>query len=296
MKQNLGQILKSISPGATGSFNILDLDMAFSVLDCAEELQLPVVVGIASRHFDEIRAPLLAPSLLKAIKSSTVPAALHLDHAGPDQLDMIKRALDLGFTSIMIDGSELPLEENIDVTAKVVEMAHAYDASVEGEIGGIAGEEGVADTGQNLPEHIPYTDPLEAQRFVSHTNVDALAIAVGTAHGIYTSEPNINFDVIQTIAASVDVPLVMHGATGVSDEAIQKTVESGIRKINYFSGLLKAALDVARGCDTQSNDYLALKQEISQEWRKVISRQMQIYATQHQHKDNYTKAKRGVSS
>lgn len=294
MKQNLGQILESISPGAAGSFNILDLDMAFSILDCAEELQLPVIVGIASRHFDAIRAPLLTPSLLKAIESSTIPAALHLDHAGPDQLDMIKQALDLGFTSIMIDGSHLPFNENVAITAKVVELSQAYGASVEGEIGGIAGEEGVADTGQDMPEHIPYTDPLEAQHFVSETGVHALAIAVGTAHGIYKSEPQINFDVIQKIAANVDVPLVMHGATGVSDQAIQKTVECGIKKINYFSGLLKTALDVVRDCNTQSNDYLALKQKISQNWHRTIKGQMQLYATQFLNKDDHLKLKEAL--
>ena len=282
MKQNLEQVLKSHSGSkkgsATGSFNILDLDMAFSILDCAESLQTPVIIGVASRHFDDIRAPLLAPSLLKAIETASVPAVLHLDHAAPDQLDMIKQALDLGFTSIMIDGSLLALDDNIEITHKVVELSHRYDASVEGEIGGIAGEEGVADTQQESPEDIPYTDVTEAQRFISATNVDALAIAVGTAHGIYKSEPHINFDVIREIASITDIPLVMHGATGVSDSAIQQSITLGIRKINYFSGLLQTAMDEVRSYNATSNDYHSFKNTLSAQWQKVITEQMKLFA------------------
>jgi len=278
MKKNLKQLLNNNAVSATASFNILDLDMAFSIIDCAEALQTPVIIGIASRHFDDIRAPLLVPSILKAIESTEVPVALHLDHATADQFDMIKQALDLGFSSIMIDGSLLPFDENIDITKKVVEISHRYHASVEGEIGGIAGEEGVADTLQDSPEHIPYTDPAEAQQFVIATDVDALAIAVGTAHGIYNSEPHINFDVIKEIAAMTDVPLVMHGATGVSDTAIQNAVTNGIRKINYFSGLLQAAMDETRSYTSQSNDFFQFKQLLQKKWHKVISQQIEIYA------------------
>ncbi|MDH5659727.1 MAG: class II fructose-bisphosphate aldolase, partial [Gammaproteobacteria bacterium] len=252
--------------------------MAFSILDCAESLQRPVIIGIASRHFDDIRAPLLVPSLLKAIDSANVPAVLHLDHAAPDQLDMIKQALDLGFSSIMIDGSLLPLDDNIEITHKVVELSHRYDASVEGEIGGIAGEEGVADTQQESPEDIPYTNVIEAQRFISATNVDALAIAVGTAHGIYKAEPHINFDVIKEIASITDIPLVMHGATGVSDSAIQKSITLGIRKINYFSGLLQTAMNEVRSYNTTSNDYHGFKNTVYAQWKKVITEQMKLFA------------------
>ena len=202
---------------------------------------------------------------------------MHLDHAAPNQLDMIKQALDLGFSSIMIDGSLLPLEENIEISKKVVEMSHRYNASVEGEIGGIAGEEGVADTEQDSPDYIPYTDPVEAQQFVAATNVAALAIAVGTAHGIYNSEPHINFDVIKEISSMVDTPLVMHGATGVSDASIQKAVSNGIRKINYFSGLLQRAMDEIRSYNSQSNDFYQFKQLMKNQWHNVISEQIEIY-------------------
>lgn len=278
MKVNLEYLLNKENASATGSFNILDLDMALSIIDSAEALQTPVIIGIASRHFDAIRAPILVPSILRAIDTTRLPIALHLDHAGPDQLDMIKHALDLGFSSIMIDGSMLPIDKNIDVTKKVVELSHRYDVSVEGEIGGIAGEEGVADTDQDSPDAIPYTDVKEAQRFVNETNVDALAIAVGTAHGIYKSEPHINFDVIKEIHSVVNTPLVLHGATGVSDASIQLSVENGIRKINYFSGLLQSAMDEIRDYDSKANDFLQFKKHQHQKWYNLISEQIKLYA------------------
>lgn len=279
MKATLNDVLTRIGPGAAGSFNTLDLDMALAVIDSAEALGLPTIVGIATRHYAAIRAPLRVPSLLRAIEQSRVPVALHLDHAAPEELDVVREALDLGFTSIMIDGSRLPFERNVEVTARVVELAHRYGAGVEGELGGVAGEEGVADAASDAPEELPYTDPQEARRFVEQTGVDALAIAVGTAHGIYKQTPHIDFDTIRAVAGAVDVPLVMHGATGVSDEAIRRSVQLGIRKINYFSGLLQAAMDRVRASSGETrNDYLGFKALLAQDWQQIVAAQMRLYA------------------
>lgn len=278
MRANLTQVLQANAHAATGSFNILDLDMAQAVADSADKLGLPAIIGVASRHFDVIRAPLLTPSLLAIIDAAEQPIALHLDHAGPDQLDMIRHALDLGFSSIMIDGSHLPFEENIDITRQVVEMAYAYEAGVEGELGAVAGEEGVADTGSDSAEAVPYTQADEAKEFISHTGIDALAIAVGTAHGIYARSPHISLDTIHNVKSVTDVPLVMHGATGVTDNDIRESVNSGIRKINFFSGLLQSAMDQVRGhsgCD--NNDYLAFKAKQAASWQQLIEEQMQLY-------------------
>jgi len=279
MKANLAEVLQKVAPGAVGSFNTLDLDMALAVLDAAESVDVPVIIGIASRHYEAIRAPLQVPSYLKAIEASGVLAALHLDHASPQQLDMIQQALDLGFTSIMIDGSQLPFEQNVAVTAQVVELAHRYGASVEGEIGAVAGEEGVADTNAEAPEQLPYTDADEARRFVEQTAVDALAIAVGTAHGIYTKTPHISLETIGKVAAQVEVPLVMHGATGVTDQAIDDSVSAGIRKINFFSGLLQCAMDQVRAHGTAvGNDYLNFKQSLAADWQQMIAAQIRLFA------------------
>lgn len=279
MKSNLTGVIDALSPAAVGSFNTLEPEMAQAVLDAAEAQNMPVMIGVATRHYHAIRTPLLAPALVRAIEQASVPAALHLDHAAPDELDTIREALDLGFSSIMIDGSRLPFEENVAVTAKVVEIAKPYGAGVEGELGGIAGEEGVADTGGDNPESLPYTDADEARRFVAETGVDALAIAVGTAHGIYKQTPHISNETIEKVAASVDVPLVMHGATGVSDAAIRQSVRSGIRKINYFSGLLQTAMDHVRdGSARQDNDYLGFRQGMADRWRELAAEQMRLYA------------------
>ena len=279
MRANLDHVLQTHAPSAVGSFNILDLDMAQAVANSADALGMPAIIGVASRHFDSIRAPLLTPSLLAIIDAAEQPIALHLDHAAPDQLDMIRQALDLGFTSIMIDGSQLGFDDNVAITRKVVELARSYQASVEGELGAVAGEEGVADTGNQSVEALPYTNADEAKLFVERTGVDALAIALGTAHGIYTESPHISFNTIEAVAKQVTVPLVMHGATGVTDEDINASVQRGIRKINFFSGLLQTAMDQVReNCDSQHNDFLAFKEQQSTAWMETIKSQMQLYS------------------
>ncbi|MDH5728233.1 MAG: class II fructose-bisphosphate aldolase [Gammaproteobacteria bacterium] len=282
MRENLQTVLRAHPQGAVGSFNILDLDMAFSVIDTAESLGLPAIIGIASRHFNTINAARLIPSIVDAMERAKVPLALHLDHAAPDQYAMIRHALDLGFSSIMIDGSMLPFAENVDITFRVVNTAEAYGAGVEGEIGGIAGEEGVADTHGAALEALPYTNAEEAKKFVEMTGVHALAIAVGTAHGIYAASPQISFDTIQACQC-VGVPLVMHGATGVNDTDMATAVSSGIRKINFFSGLLKNAMDTVRANSLNvDNDYLLFKQKLNIVWSETISQQMRLYANAQQ--------------
>ncbi len=263
---------------AVGSFNILDLDMARGVLDAAVEERRPVIIGIATRHWKAIHAPQLVPSLLAMIGDAPVSVALHLDHARPDQIDLIREALDLGFTGIMIDGSALPYGENLAVTAEVVSLSHRYNAGVEGELGALAGQEGVADTGHDAPQAMPYTNPVEAARFAEESGVDALAIAVGTAHGLYKDIPAISFETIAATAGITTVPLVMHGATGVSDEAVRRSVDSGIRKINFFSGLLVAAMDrVREHSGEKGNDYQAFKEKLIASYRVVARTQIRLY-------------------
>jgi fructose-bisphosphate aldolase, class II len=278
MRADLAEVLRAVAPGAAGSFNILDLDMAHAVLAAAAGANAPVIVGVAARHFAAIDAPTLTPSLQAAIEQAPVPAALHLDHTSPGQMDMIRAALDLGFTGIMIDGSHLPFEQNVEITAQVVELAHRYGAGVEGELGGIAGEEGVADTGRHAPEDTPCTDPDEAVRFIGLTGVDALAIAVGTAHGIYAQAPRISFRTISAIAARTPTPLVLHGATGVPDADMRECIALGVRKVNYFSGLLKIAMDQVRAHSARSdNDFLGFKQALAGAWLEAVDEQIVLY-------------------
>lgn len=279
MKANLHEVISAGSPGAVGSFNVLDLDMAIAIAEAAETQRRPVIIGIAARHFDLIKTARLAPSLREIMTQCQQPVALHLDHASPSQMDMIRRALDFGFTSIMIDGSELPLAANIAASQSVVALCKPYGASVEGELGGIAGEEGEADQAAAAPETLPYTDAQEAERYVRETGVNALAIAVGTAHGIYKAAPEISFATIEAVAAAVQVPLVLHGATGVRPEDIRRCVRGGIRKINFFSGFLQASMDRLRAdAGGLGFNYLEIKTRVAADWRALASEQITQFA------------------
>lgn len=162
-----------------------------------------------------------------AAEESGLPIALHLDHGS--SFEIVMKCIRAGFTSVMFDGSHLPLEENIRLTKKVVEAAHAVGVSVEGELGTIGG---VEDDLSVDDEDAMLAKPEEAIRFWEETGVDALAIAVGTAHGMYKGEPRIRFEIIEEVARNIDVPIVLHGGSGVPDEAIRKSIELGVGKIN----------------------------------------------------------------
>lgn len=279
MIANLDSVFRAAEFGAVGSFNILDLDMAAAIIEAAETAHRPVVVGVATRHFEAIRAKCLAPGLRQLAEGARVPVALHLDHATPRERHLISQALDLGFTSIMFDASAFPLEMNAQLSAEVVEKCSGYKASVEGEVGGIGGSEGVADTHGAEIRVLPYTDAKDAADYVRTSGVHALAIAVGTAHGIYKATPAISFNTIDEVRDAVHVPLVLHGSTGVKPEDIRRCVAHGIRKINFFSGLLAAAMDRTRtDGPILGYDFLELKGRIGAGWRTLARQQMELYA------------------
>ena len=249
------------STGGIASFNTVDLEMAKGCILAAEELNRPIIMGVATRHWDVLDGEVFIPSLKKMVENAKVPIALHLDHAKSSQLDIINKAIECGMTSIMIDGSNLPFEENIEITKKVVDICHPLNISVEAELGPIIGDEGVANiVDASLSKK--YTNPEEAKLFCEKTSVDALAIAVGTAHGLYKEAPKIQSQLISDIANLVDTPLVLHGATGIPDEVIKDSVSRGIRKINFFSGLLQAAMKTVRTVEENDNDYVKLRTDI----------------------------------
>lgn len=233
MITNLKNLLLN-SKGGIASFNTVDLEMAKGCILAAEELNRPIVMGLASRHWEIVGGKIFLASLSAMVKEAKVPIALHLDHAKPEQLDMIKEAIESGMTSIMIDGSALPLKENIEITKKVVELCHPLDISVEAELGAIAGDEGVANlVDSSLTKK--YTDPKDAEFFCKETGVDALAIAVGTAHGLYKDTPKLQLDLISEIYSVVgETFLVLHGATGIPDEAIRSSIKEELEKSISF--------------------------------------------------------------
>lgn len=225
---------------AIGAFNITSLEGIQAVLQASEELNQPVILQFAPVHEAIIPMTVIGPIMLLMAERASVPVAVHLDHG--DDLNVLKKALDMGFTSVMYDGSALSFEENAANTRIAVEMAGIYGASVEAEIGAMGrqefssigeGEEGEATEGC-------YTDPEQAERFVKTTGVDALACSFGTVHGLYLTEPKLDFDRISQIKSRIGLPIVMHGGSGVSDQDFRKCINNGVRKINYYTYLAKA--------------------------------------------------------
>ena len=223
---------------AIGMFNATGFDSLQAIVAAAEELNEPVILAHAEVHnvFNDIS--MVGPAMLAVARDARVPVCVHLDHG--ESLPMIEKAVDLGFTSIMIDASARPYEENVALTRRVVELCHPKGIGVEAELGRLATRE----DGSVCPEDF-YTDPNEAFDFVQQTGIDALAIAFGTAHGFYKSTPVLDFDVIASCRKSTGIPLVMHGGSGVSPEGYTLAIRAGIRKINYYSYMSKAGYNAA---------------------------------------------------
>ncbi len=247
MLVNLKEILKIAEEqkNAIGMFNATGFDSLQAVIGAAEELNQPVIIAHAEVHnvFNDIS--FVGPAMIAAAQNAKVPVCVHLDHG--TSMEMIYRALRIGFTSVMIDASALPYEENLALTKQTVEMAHAMGVSVEAELGRlVTGEAGSGEVHTDMKAEDFYTDPTEAKDFCGKTGVDALAIAFGTAHGFYNAQPKLDFDVVKNVAAATGLPLVMHGGSGVSDEGFAKAIANGIRKINYYSYMSKAGYMAAK--------------------------------------------------
>ncbi|WP_339283761.1 ketose-bisphosphate aldolase [Oceanobacillus sp. FSL K6-3682] len=221
---------------AVGAYNISDANIFKAVVEKAEELKAPAIIAIHPDELSFISEEFIAYIKERTIKSR-IPFVLHLDH-GATVKDVVT-AINNGFTSVMIDGSHLPFDENAKLTKEVVDIAHTVGVSVEGELGTIG------DTGTSIEggvTEITYTKPEEADEFIRRTGIDSLAIAIGTAHGIYPENfvPKLKLDILDEVASTVDIPLVLHGGSSNSDEEIHKAVGKGIQKINISSDTKKA--------------------------------------------------------
>lgn len=216
---------------AIGSFNTPTLENIVAVLSQAEELNVPVIIMHAQCHEKEAPLNIIGPIMILMAQKAKVPVCVHLDHG--EDLTYLKQALEIGFTSIMFDGSLLSYEENVKLTRQACEMAHRKGASVEAEIGVLGGRE--SGDSRPLSKEEMYTDPDLALRFVRETHIDALACSFGTAHGIYKVKPELDFQRIVKIHQLTKIPLVMHGGSGVAKDDYLKAMECGIRKINYYS-------------------------------------------------------------
>jgi len=225
---------------AVGAFNTPNLECVSAVLDAAEALDTPVILSHAQLH--EPVAPLdgIGPVMVLAAQRSKTRVCVHLDHC--ESLGYMRRALDMGFTGVMYDGSALTYEENAANTVKAVDAARAYGAGVEAEIGKLAAREG-GHGGDGKPV---YTDPALAARFARETGIDALAPSFGTAHGLYRSAPVLDLGLVKRIKDAVNLPLVMHGGSGVSHADYRAAIAGGIRKINYYTYMSRAGAAAAK--------------------------------------------------
>ena len=277
MLVNLKEILKIAEEKKTaiGMFNATGFDSLQAVIAAAEALNQPVIIAHAEVHNVYNDISFVGPAMIAAAKNAKVPVCVHLDHG--TSLEMIWRALRIGFTSVMIDASAFPYEENLALTKQVTAAAHAMGVSVEAELGRlVTGEAGGNSETLSLRPEDYYTDPKEAEEFCRETGVDALAIAFGTAHGFYTAQPKLAFDVIRNVAAATGLPLVMHGGSGVSDEGFRRAIAAGIRKINYYSYMSKAGYEaakaeIARGTSKYLHDVeFAAMQAMTEDVKKAI--------------------------
>ena len=216
---------------AVGAFNVENMEMVMAVLAAAEEQNSPVIMQTTPGTVKYAGFDYYFANVKAAAERTKIPVVMHLDHG--NSFAMAMQAFRAGYTSIMIDGSKLPFEENIDLTKSVVNVCHASNVPVEGELGKVGGKE---DDLENDDDN-PYTDPQEAKEFVERSGVDSLAIGIGTAHGVYKGIPKVNMEVLSAVRAVVDVPLVMHGTSGVPDEQVRDAVRRGICKVNYATDL-----------------------------------------------------------
>jgi len=208
-----------------GAFSVGNMEMVRGAIRAAEELDTPIILQIAEVRLKNSPLHLMGPMMVQAAKEAKVDVAVHLDHGLT--FETVDKALELGFTSVMLDASTLPFEENITRVKAVVEKARKYGATVEAELGLVGGsEDGSCDHG------IRCTDPDDAVVYARETGIDALAVAIGNAHGNYPVAPTLAFDVLEKIHEKVDIPLVLHGGSGITDKDFQRAISLGIRKVN----------------------------------------------------------------
>lgn len=222
---------------AVGAFNVENMEMVMAAVGAAEEQNSPIILQTTPSTVKYAGLDFYYANAKVAAENATVPVAIHLDHG--ESFDLAMAAFRAGYTSIMIDGSHSSFEENIAVSKAVVDACKSSNISVEAELGKVGGKEDGLDGGEGNP----HTDPKEAKEFAERTGVDSLAVAIGTAHGVYKGEPKLDIERLKEINAVVDIPLVLHGTTGVPDETVKECIKNGICKVNYATGLRIAFSD-----------------------------------------------------
>ena len=274
MLVNLNEVLKKAQKGkyAVGLFNTTDTDMLQAVIEAAEESNSPVILGTAEVLLPYGELKLIAPSVIAAAKRAKVPVVVHYDHGLT--FDRCIEALKLGFSSIMFDGSAKPYEQNIAETREMVKIAHAFGATVEGEIGHV----GEAAKEDNLLTDM-YTTPEEAKAYFEATGVDALAVAIGSAHGVYKKKPMLNIERLKEISSAVKVSLVLHGGSGLSDDDFKNTIRNGIAKVNIFTDLCLAGERAMKDGEEKKLGYLETRNLKVEYIKEAVKHKMTLFGS-----------------
>ena len=244
MLVNMNEVLRPAKKNkyAVGLFNAVNLELARGIIAAAETTQSPVIMGTAEVLLPYGPLEEVSYYLIPMAKKAKVPVVVHLDHGL--SRDLCIKALELGFSSIMYDCSTDSYEDNVRKVKEMADIAHSYGATIEGELGHVGDNEGSAEGSDHLADPSKFfTDPKLAKDFVEKTGVDALAIAVGNAHGAYKLPPKLDFDRIRTIRDTVDVPLVLHGGSGLTDNDFRTAIQEGISKVNIFTDINIAAVE-----------------------------------------------------
>lgn len=255
-----------------GAFSVGNMEMVKGAVKAAEELNTPCILQIAEVRLKHSPLAYMGPMMVQAAREAKVDIAVHLDHGLT--LDTVKKALELGFTSVMFDSSGYPFEENIERTKEVVELAGKYGATVEAELGLVGGsEDGSSDHG------IQCTNPDDAKVFCERTGIDALAVAIGNAHGNYPVAPKLAFDVLEEIHKKTGVPLVLHGGSGITDADFRKAISLGIVKVNIatasFNSLTKRAEEYLQS--EGSHNYFDLNEAMVRGTYENVTHHMEVF-------------------
>ncbi|MFQ7699703.1 MAG: class II fructose-bisphosphate aldolase [Christensenellaceae bacterium] len=274
MLVNLNEVLKKAQKEkyAVGLFNTTDTDMLQAVIEAAEESNSPVILGTAEVLLPYGELKLIAPSVIAAAKRASVPVVVHYDHGLT--FERCLEALQLGFSSVMFDGSAKAYGQNIEETKEIVKIAHAFGASVEGEIGHV----GEAAQGDESLENM-YTTVAEAKEYLENTGVDALAVAIGSAHGVYKKKPKLNIERLKEIADAVSVPLVLHGGSGLSDDDFKNTIREGIAKVNIFTDLCLAGERAMKDGAEKKLGYLETRNLKVEYIKEAVKHKMSLFGS-----------------
>lgn len=275
MLTNLKELLNEVchKKSAVGSFNVYNMETIISVVGAARKLNSPVIIAFGESYFSYAPIEAIASVVKQMSRDYDLPVVLHLDHA--KSFSSIIKAIRSGFTSVMYDGSELSFDENVKKTRTVVDLAHAVGVSVEGELGYLNKENGMTDLFMEMK--LGFTEPDKAAEFAKITGIDALAVAIGNAHGFYKGVPVLDFERLSQIRELVDTPLVLHGCSGIPDDTIKKAVSIGVRKINVNTEISAAAVEAIRKVVTSNYDKHLRFEQVLKDSREKMAEVVEKY-------------------